>query len=339
MSREGTVTRSDTNTNQQGFSMIELVIAMTVTLIISGAVFQLVTAGQSAFRKEPGVADRQLNIRMAMDRISEDLFGAVYGLPSFAQVFEDDLDGVGSLGSTGQATDEIQLVASSDCGHVEVCDLSGTQLTTFEMLQECYSLPSTVILANDTEWYPYWATSPGKGTTSSCSKGGGSSKNGHVVIPQGVPLNKPGPSKSFTNPPQYMIVGAMVRYRINPDSDGVPNLERSDFGGQDYPDGSTSWETIARGVEDLQVEYLTGTGWSDTPGTVSCGTSCGAPGQAEYDTLVRRVKVRLSSRVLVANLAGQTENNSVGDAVRGELISEVAPRAAVTSLGIGNGEV
>jgi hypothetical protein len=131
----------------------------------------------------------------------------------------------------------------------------------------------------------------------------------------------------------------MVRYRINAGPDGVPNLERSDFGGQDYPDGSSSWETIAHGVEDLQVEYLNGTGWSDTPGTVSCGTACGAPGQAEYDTLIRRVKVRLSARVLVANLAGQTKNESVGDAIRGELVSEVAPRAAVTSLGIGNGEV
>jgi len=332
------VTRTETRSHEQGFSLVELVIAMTVTLIISGAVFQLMTASQNAFRKQPGVADRQQNIRMAIDLISQDVFGAGFGLPPFAQAFEDNLDGVGPTGSGGAATDEIQLIKSSDCGYVQVCKLSGTQLTTFEMLQECYNLPSMVILANDDEWYPYWATSPGAGATGSCSSGGGS-KNGHAVIPQGVPLNKPGPSKSFTNPPQYMIVGSLVRYRINPGPDGTPNLERSDFGGQDYPGGGTSWEVIASGVEDLQVEYLNGTGWQDTPGTVTCNTACGAPGQAEYDTLIRRVKIRLSARALVVNVSGQTTDATGNDALRGQLETEIAPRAAVTSLGQGAGEV
>jgi prepilin-type N-terminal cleavage/methylation domain-containing protein len=54
---EGTV-----EDREKGFSLIELMVAMVVTLIISGAVFQLVTAGQSAFKKEPAVADRQQNI-------------------------------------------------------------------------------------------------------------------------------------------------------------------------------------------------------------------------------------------------------------------------------------
>jgi type II secretory pathway pseudopilin PulG len=319
--------------------MVELIIAMVVTMIISGAVFQLMTASQNAFRKEPGVADRQQNIRMAMDLISQDVFGAGHGLPPFAQTFTDNLDGVGPTGSSGAPTDEIQLVASSECGHVQVCDLNGTQITTFETLQECYNLPSMVILANDTEWYPYWAESPGAGTTSSCVSGGGS-KNGHVVIPQGVPLNKPGPSKSFKNPPQYMIVGAMVRYRINPGADGTPNLERSAYGGEDYPgSGGTSWEVIARGVEDLQVQYLNGTGWQDTPGTVSCGAACAAPGPAEYGTLVRRVRIRLSARALVNNVTGQTRDATGNDAVRGILETEIAPRAAVTSIGQGDGEI
>ncbi len=55
--QEGTV-----ESREKGFSLVELMVAMVVTLIISGAVFQLVTAGQSAFRKEPALADRQQNI-------------------------------------------------------------------------------------------------------------------------------------------------------------------------------------------------------------------------------------------------------------------------------------
>ena len=48
---------------QRGFSLIELTVAMTVTLIITGAMFQLLTAGKSAFRREPELSDRQQNIR------------------------------------------------------------------------------------------------------------------------------------------------------------------------------------------------------------------------------------------------------------------------------------
>jgi prepilin-type N-terminal cleavage/methylation domain-containing protein len=342
MFQEGTVTRSDTNGNEQGFSMIELVIAMTVTLIISGAVFQLVTAGQSAFRREPGLADRQQSIRMAMDLISQDLYGAGYGMPSFAQVFTSDLDGVGSMGATGTPTDEIEIFSSTDCGSLQICDVGGVSVTTFEALSTCYNLPSMVILANATEFHPYWAEAPGGGSNSSCTPGGGSgSRNGHVVVAAGQSShnNPGGPNAVFNNPPEYMLVGQLIRYRITQDAEGVPSLERSAFGGEDWPGGGTSWEAIARGVEDLQIEYLNGVGWQDEPGIINCGGACGSPGQADYDTLVRRVRVRLSARSLVANLAGQTENANVGNAVRGELISEVAPRAAHVSLGQGNGEM
>ena len=79
--------RTASDPGQQGFSMIELLVAMTVTLIVSSAIYGLLTAGGSAFRREPEMADRQQNIRIAMDAISRDIEAAGGGGPLVGQVF------------------------------------------------------------------------------------------------------------------------------------------------------------------------------------------------------------------------------------------------------------
>jgi prepilin-type N-terminal cleavage/methylation domain-containing protein len=346
MSGEVTVGRKGTDKTQAGFSMIELVIAMTVTLIISAAIFQLVTAGKNAFRKEPAMAHRQQSIRMAMDIISQDLYRAGYGLPQFAQAFTDNLDGVGPLGPSGANTDELEIFAASECPSVQVCDSSGVQLTTFQQLNPCYQFPALVILGDSSCWGMRFAEKPGKGTTASCT-GGGGTKNGHVTFPPGqAPLvNPPGGFKNWD--PEWMLVGQAIRYRINIDADGTPNLERSIYGGQNAPGpgaGTSSWQILASGVEDLQVEYLNAAGWQDQPGAVSCAsatTACGETCQAvatDFDTIIRRVRVRLSARALEPNLTGQT-TSAVGNAPRGQLVTEVAPRPAMATLGGQIGEI
>jgi len=330
--------------NQKGFSLIELTVAMTVTLIITGAMFQLLTAGNSAFRREPELSSRQQNIRVAMDLISQDAYRAGQGLPEFAQVFTRSLNGVGPMGSGGAASDELELLVTSECGAAAICDVNGTQLTTKEMLGACYAFPAMVILANQQEWHPMWAEKPGAGANNSCGGGGGgggSNKNGHVTFPHGKAAANPpgGPMSLFTNPPQYLLLGQLVRYRINKEADGTPNLERSAFGGQDWPSGGSSWEILARGVEDLQVEYENGTGWQADPGAVSCGASCAAPAAAQFATLVSRVRVRLSARATGGGpLQGQT-TSAVGNAVRGQLVTEIAPRPATAALGIFRGDL
>src|SRR3989304_3058224 len=124
---------------EKGFSLVELMVAMTVTLIISGAVFQLMSAGQTAFRREPELADRQQNIRMGMNVLGMDVYRVGYGVPHVAQA----------------------------------------------------------LTAN-----------PGGGFA------GGA--------------------------PDYMLLGQAIRYRIAPDAEGVPNLERSAFGGQNDMDGNST---------------------------------------------------------------------------------------------------
>ena len=66
---------------ERGFSLVELMVAMTVTLIVSGAIYGLLTSGSNAFRREPELADRQQNIRVAMDLISRDVYNAGASCP------------------------------------------------------------------------------------------------------------------------------------------------------------------------------------------------------------------------------------------------------------------
>jgi prepilin-type N-terminal cleavage/methylation domain-containing protein len=302
---------------ERGFSLLELMVALAVTLVITGAVFQLMSTGQRAFRREPEVADRQQSARVAMDRIWNDVYRAGRGMPNFTQVFNRSLNGVGPTGSGGAATDEIGFVLMSDCEALTVCGKSqGASVTTKEQLSSCYTLPGLVILGSTTEgkYGIFWAELPGQGTNASCTQGSGTKKNGHVVFPkgQGNGFNPPGGQFGFD--PEYMAVGEAVAYRIAAETDGTPALWRSGAGNA----ATAPWALVARGIEDLQIDYYAGGAWVNQPPVAVANN---------YDTVVERVRIRLSARSSAAGLEGAT-NSAVGQALRGQLVSEVAPRAA-----------
>ena len=117
------------DSDASGFSLIELTIALVVTLIITGAMYGLLAGGQSAFRREPELSDRQANIRVAMDlvaakmslgsEIMKDIGNAGSGLPPFAQVFTRNLDacaacnnGGAPMGLGGVRTDELEMLTN-----------------------------------------------------------------------------------------------------------------------------------------------------------------------------------------------------------------------------------
>jgi len=322
---------------EKGFSLVELMVAMTVTLIISGAVFQLMSAGQTAFRREPELADRQQNIRMGMNVLGMDVYRVGYGVPQFAQALTDNLDGVGPMGSGGAPTDEIEMFLASDCPPLTVCPVTGQatkSITTRELFSSCYQLPALVLLADQETWALRWAEAPGAGASGGgkCEDTPPGTKGGHAVFPPGqAPLVNPAGGFAGWDP-EYMMLGQAIRYRIAPDAEGVPNLERSAFGGQNDMDGNSTWQIIARGVEDMQIEYENGTGWHDEPGAISCGVNCAAPTAAEVDTLVRRVRIQLSARVTGGGrLAGESAS-AVGTAVRGQLTTTIVPRPVSATL-------
>jgi hypothetical protein len=72
---------------------------------------------------------------------------------------------------------------------------------------------------------------------------------------------------------------------------------------------------------------------------VSCGAACASPTATEYDTIVRQLEVTLSARALAPNLQGVSDATIGGvtsQAVRGQLVSVISPRAALIGLGAGD---
>jgi prepilin-type N-terminal cleavage/methylation domain-containing protein len=66
---------------QRGFTLIEVLISILITLIVMGAVFGLLSRGQRSFRREPEVADLQQSARTILDMVAKDILQAGGGLP------------------------------------------------------------------------------------------------------------------------------------------------------------------------------------------------------------------------------------------------------------------
>jgi type IV pilus assembly protein PilW len=140
---------------EAGFSLVELLVAMAMTLIVSGAIFGLLTGGQNAFRREPEMTDRQQNIRIAMDLIKRDVAGAGAGMVPYVQAFTNGLNAAGGnptnaaggqtlgvIDNPATATDILEiLTASGDCSPTVVAPgtvAAPATLVSVERLPGCY---------------------------------------------------------------------------------------------------------------------------------------------------------------------------------------------------------
>lgn len=378
--------------HERGFSLVELMVAMTVTLIVSGAIFGLLTSGGNAFRREPEVADRQQNIRTAMDLISRDVFNAGAALPTFAQAFTRidpaggdcvaGLNGCGVAGMMGataasargagdtEATDVLEIISTDErCPTLTECCKAATCLpntpipgaagdfVTREAIPQCMTLPGLALLTTvtgnpATDWF---VIQPATATTASPSDcvPGGDTRNGNLTL--GAALAA-WPATNIASPPfvndpppaapvVFVYRGRIVRYRIAPSLDpleaGIPVLWRSESGRyttgglavtepglSGFPGANSPWELVARGIEDLQVEYQAAGAWDNQPPVAITGT---------WTTLVRRVRITLSARAALPNLQGATTAaGGAPNAVRGQLSTVVTPRAAFEELQMGN---
>jgi type II secretory pathway pseudopilin PulG len=311
-----------------GFSLTELLVAMLVTLLVSGAVFGLLSAGQSAFKREPELTDRQQNIRLAMDLIQRDLATAGMGLGGLDQVFTPNLNGLGAAATpSGQTNDALEMVgATGECPEARVGAFTATTVTTSFPLPRCFGANGAVAVDMGGGVF-HWGMARNM------------TQDGTLVsFPNPQPPNAHLPG--FAAMPVSVTRLQFVRYQIAPDvtDNGLPCLWRSDTGGFDpatgapvAAPGAAAWQLVARGIEDLQVEYLDGNSppagphiWQNQPPVSTLNN---------WTTLVRQVRISLSARVTQANLAGEsTAGGGAPNAVRGQLSTVVTPRAAFHEL-------
>ena len=59
--------------SNQGFTLIEMLIALGITVVVMASVFQLLHRGQESFQREPEVAEMTANARAGLSMIGRDL--------------------------------------------------------------------------------------------------------------------------------------------------------------------------------------------------------------------------------------------------------------------------
>ena len=339
--------KPESRPTQSGFSLIELIIAMVVTLIVSGAIFGLLSGGNTAFRREPELSDRQQNIRVAMDLIQKDVGTAGMEMADFVQAFVQGdgpqgapappLNGLGPLGPNGENSDFIQIFGNTgECPSAQA-DPDGTGGVVIRMLEvfpNCYKLPALVMLVGEPGATPPYSVG------FACPRGGGGGNCGAEACANFPPgqapnYNLPGGAQ-IPDPLDTVLPVQVVRYEIRVDAEGVPNLWRSPAGNAVAQAGGNAcgaggnemddpWQLVAKGIEDMQIKYTMADGTTaDIPATVQDGV---------YGTLTKEVRVTLTARSEAANLLGARNGSNAPDPkLRGSMTSVTTPRAALFVL-------
>jgi prepilin-type N-terminal cleavage/methylation domain-containing protein len=353
--RRQDVTLADTlepSSGERGFSLVELLVAMVVTLIITGAIYGLLASGQNAFRREPLLSERQQNIRSAMDIIQADLATAGAGLPAQFQIFDNGFNAGATAG-----TDYLQMYTSDgNCPIIPAGAqtptphaISGLTFHADRPLPTCYG-PSAArgffavasganvyigraLLAtaspapDDLTFDPFDATKLDTCNAASCT-------GIQISIDQTPPV--------ATN---YIMPIKVIRYEIATDpatpSDTVPCLWRSETGGRDLASGAAvlvtanpntagGWRMVARGITNLKVSYLPAStalpAASPAPANPPVMVSPGGAGTVA-NQIVRSVVVTLTARTEIQLAAGRPV-----PPYQGELTTVTTPRAALANL-------
>ena len=339
----------DGASSESGFSMVELLVAMVITLIVSGAIYGLLAGGQNAFRREPELTERQQNIRMAMDVIMRDVANAGVGLPPFVQVFRNGLDATAAspVGPNSVRTDELEMISTGGRDSEPVCADPGQSSNVIVLARGNVNIPvpSIVVLTtSDGRWTTHEVTSVQTTSTATgtCAAGGSHTRVNFSSGGTVSGMNGPGGPcngsalPGYTNFPPGGISGCtissmsfseFVRYRVRNDVDGVPVLQR--FSSSRWADG---FQTIARGIEDLQVQYAqmaTPTVWVDGAPPVYQPVPPTAPPTTAYGTLTRHVRVTLSAKSEAQRVQGMQTSATGGTALRGSLTTTGSPRSAL----------
>ncbi len=254
------------------------------------------------------------------------------------------------------ATDVLEIVSTEEtCPERTVCNPTPVGGTTAQgdfvlrgLLPGCATPPGLVMMTDGQDFALHMSMTGAGGN--SCPGAAVGAQNDNIRLGPALGLFLPTvalPSPTNQVPPNLPVVffyaGRVVRYRIAPSNDPLDteprplaqpqrvvagsdgNVKAEPGGFHASPGRLRPWELVARGIEDLQIEYMGGDGlWRNSPPTSVANV---------WDTLVRQVRITLSARASAPNLQGAQTAGGVGpDAVRGQLVTVVTPRAAFNEL-------
>jgi type II secretory pathway pseudopilin PulG len=292
---------------EPGFSLTEILVAILITMIVMAAVFGLLQRGQDSFRREPEVADLNMNARVGLDRISRDLLLAGLKTPPGLAVIWTDGGGINP--------DEITIMYADPnfptCLPVveppsSTINTSSTLVIDTPTMEPSFSDPmqayskGQVLFAFELSdcngdglvgVHPFELTQDPRCTGAGCSRLN-LNHNPAAVSGLNLPGGFNGEVKEDCTQIGYYHV---IQYRINPLPPAPnPTLERRDLAIDD------TWTPVATNIENLQFEYAPrGTGAFTATPTV--------PLPDDTTTWVTGVRVTVAGRTESKDLQGASE--------------------------------
>ena len=312
--------------DSRGFTLIEVLVSMAITVIVMGAVFGLLTQGQKSFQREPQIADLQQSARSALEMVSRDVLQAGASLPpEFPSFTPKVLDG--SVGDQGAGPDVLEIVGAIQTPGVirqepeSVDNFDGAALTGSIMEAQTVLQVGDMVLIynnepNNSQWVMAFVLAV-------------------APVPAGLPPRVDltfGPSFGGTTIPAHFSryidfnVGfvtpvSVVRYDTLLDGQDLILRRQVDFQSS-IPVGM---------VDDFQVAYLVGTRpqieQNDPPHphpVPTAGTIGGA-------NIISGVRITVAARSEQENLEGSTQGAS-GNYIRKTFSSNVCPRNILGGL-------
>ncbi len=309
---------------EHGFSLIEILIALVITMVVMTSVFVLLQKGQETFRREPEISDVNARARAGLDRLSRDLAIAGFNTPPNLAVMWSDGGGVTpDAVAVVYADPEIPVSRPLACsGGGERCGTVGATATlhldpgSFSFRPPDYEvvyLEGMVLFAlQGPNGDPACDTvSPGivsfrVSEPPKCSGSGGKSGPAacgtlDVSLDAGRGVTGIDAPRAFDSDVslECAVIGLfhVVQYRVNPLPPAPsPSLERRDAA------SGEPWTPVAANIENLQIQYGQGIvdDFEDEPARIPMGNDPGS--------WITRVRITVGGRSESAGLAGGTQS-------------------------------
>ena len=261
-----------TQKNEKGFSLLELMVAATLTVGLIGGIFALANRNQQVFVTESSVTDLNQNVRTAVDLLTRDIQCVGMGLPvsagNFAAIYYKNgasgapdsillLNGnpsapVATFDSRSTANTEILLTVPPDV----VRTGTGTSTTfsytnydkTTKPIYKTYSTsdPRQYLIYDDTRSMLFQLRSNGTITGTGASErlklqyDGTKYQNPATLFGTTIGTGEP----VYSSATNVALIESTVAYKV--DTTKRELMRTDDF---------QNWYTVARGIVNFQVQY------------------------------------------------------------------------------------
>lgn len=268
-------------------------VAATLVVAVTAGLFSLLTRGQESFMREPEIADMTANARAALDRVSQDLTGAGFGVPAPVAVSPYDAPDSASHGIT-------IVYANPDLPEVPVRPCTPGDGNPCDSLENLRSV--ALELDGPVPWPP--------GTTLLAYETGDCNGDGRVGM---APIRRLQPSaeqqtagtleyelndRIVSEAPELfvgevsvncakIVAAHLVQYRVQ------DSFVRRDLM---YDE---AWSPVALGIEDFQLRYFLGVADTELD-------KVPRPDPSDAATWITRVQVTITGKTESANLEGAT---------------------------------